>query len=242
MIKEALEYLVGISQKRESLKIGGRDYQAVPAAMKLSQMDPPQPRTLSISTLSGFVDYINLLAEVAGKFIIHVADFDEVYLTTSLEPVYRTREIHLVSKAFTGNFKFSQWFDIEQFIISLMACFEESDSRQSLLAFLGSVQVQDSIVKDDNGVSQRVTVKKGITSLAEATVPNPVSLRPYVTFPEVGQPFMDYVFRLRKNGPADQGKTECALFSTDSQEWKMNCIIRIRDWLKGQLPEVSIIA
>jgi hypothetical protein len=240
MIKEALEYLVGISQKRESLKIGGRDYEAVPGTMALKMMTPPLPEPLYTSTLSGVYDYASTFD--ATEFLIHVSDFNEVSIIGRLDESYKTRETHLVSKAFSGNFKFGLWLDIEQFIISLMACFENSDSRISLLSFLGSIQVQDSVVKDDNGVSQRVTVKKGVTSLVEATVPNPVSLRPYVTFPEVGQPFMDYVFRLRRVGSADSQKMECALFSTDSQEWKMNCIIRIRDWLKGQLPEVSIIA
>ena len=80
----------------------------------------------------------------------------------------------------------------------------------------------------DNGINQTTTVKSGVASLAKATAPNPVTLRPYRTFTEVTQPSSQFVLRINK-------EAELALFEADGGKWKLEAIKNIADYLKTGL-------
>ena len=90
----------------------------------------------------------------------------------------------------------------------------------------------------DNGINQTTTVKSGVASLAKATAPNPVTLRPYRTFTEVVQPSSQFVLRINKDA-------ELALFEADGGKWKLEAIKNIADYLKTGLEDqdnITILA
>lgn len=92
---------------------------------------------------------------------------------------------------------------------------------------------------EDDGITQTVTIKKGVTKSVLATLPNPVTLAPYRTFAEVEQPPSQYVFRLQSgNG----GVPSAALFEVKDTKWQLAAIASVKAWLSGKVGELKIIA
>ena len=120
----------------------------------------------------------------------------------------------------------------------LQSAFVDNKDKSILLKYTGLVQ--DDAVKTigDNGVSQAVTIKTGVASVGQAEVPNPVTLAPYRTFPEIIQPESKFIFRM-KEGPS------AALFEADGGAWRNQAILGIKEYLKEALKDnenVEIIA
>ena len=115
---------------------------------------------------------------------------------------------------------------------------EDEDDRQVVLEFASALKVENGADIVDNGINQTTTVKSGVASLAKATAPNPVTLRPYRTFTEVEQPSSQFVLRINK-------EAELALFEADGGKWKLEAIKNIADYLKAGLEDqdnITILA
>lgn len=239
MIKEAIEHIQNTFQKAELPVIDGRQYLIAPSHVEIGLIKPPYPEALEVSTLTGIVDYLEAIPDNKGAAsYVQIVDFNHVKLIGALDKVYRNREVYLSARPPSSNLSTGRFLDIEQFMVLLMGSFVQTNDLKNLLHFLGSVQREDSVRQDDDGVTQKVTVKRGITSLTEARVPNPITLQPYVTFPEIDQPGIDYVFRLKSD---KEGVSSCALFQSESQKWKIDCILRIKEYLLDKVG-VPIIA
>ena len=224
--------------KTEVIEERGIKYLIRPSCTEKQMLSPIQPATLKISTLSGIVEYLKNFSEDGVELFVYIVSHDNVRLITDLSPHYRTREEHILATVDCAGFRFNRYLPLDEFIIDLMSCFEQDDNTNQLLTFLGSVKTKDELRTDDDGITQKVTVQASITTLAEAKVPNPVSLRQFVTFPEVYQPEQNFVFRMQKK---DQ-QVSCGLFKTDSLHWQMMCINNIRSYLKRELPNIKIIS
>lgn len=122
----------------------------------------------------------------------------------------------------------------------LQSQFKSSEVTASILQVVGNLKDEAVKTYADDGTSQIVTAKVGLTRPPEnVLLPNPVSLRPYRTFPEVEQPTSPFILRMQstKEGP------QVALFEADGGKWKLDAIASIRDYLVNALPEgVTVIA
>ena len=197
---------------------------------------------LHTSTLTSIVDYITSGTDSAGlpansKFVIHVSDYNSVELYKELNSD-KDRD-HLISASFEAScFPYGRFLPVENFIINVQSMFVQDESTKALLEFVGSVKNDSSAEQNDDGVSQRVTVKQGISLAKVAKVPNPVYLRPFRTFAEIEQPQSAFVFRLRKD--ESQGIT-AALFEADGAKWKHDAITEISDYFKAALKDQPVI-
>ena len=95
-------------------------------------------------------------------------------------------------------------------------------------------EVAEGVTLDD-GVTQAVTVKKGIAAVENVTLPNPVTLRPYRTFTEVEQPASQFVFRAAE-GP------EFMLVEADGGAWKHEAMQNIKKFMEFEVPGLAVIA
>ena len=95
----------------------------------------------------------------------------------------------------------------------------------------GNIQAGTTANYDDDGVSQKTTIKSGIANKTDVIVPNPVALRPYRTFAEIEQPESNYVFRIKdsENGPAFK------LVEADGGLWKNATMKKIKEYLEYEL-------
>ena len=107
---------------------------------------------------------------------------------------------------------------------------DETTNKELILKFAGTVEDGTIAQYGDDGVTQKATVKTGISSKSDAIVPNPVYLRPFRTFIEVEQPASNFIFRMdNKCG------VTCALYEADGGAWEMEAMQNIKAYLEDAL-------
>lgn len=202
---------------------------------KMYPMDGCQRATaIEMSTLTGLVDYIKgQIDESTAKMIVQVISPTEVKLISALDGD-RKRETLVDVTAQIPNFSYGRYMDNETFLIALQSKFIPGEDRELLLKFAGTVENGTVSQYNDDGITQKATVKTGIASKGDALVPNPVKLRPFRTFMEVTQPESSFVFRMRQD--RDDG-VECAIFEADGGAWKNVAMHNIKEYLQCELEE-----
>ena len=224
-LKEALEFVVGL-RKPEIFDIDGNKY----SDKELCRVKHnPKAAAIVMTTLSSFIDYVKSNVDVieTEKMIVHVVSPTKVLMYSCLDED-RTRENLVEVRAQIPDFDYGQYMDHENFLIALQSKFLKNEDRDLLLKFAGTVRSGSVAEYGDDGVSQKATVKSGVSSVTDAVVPNPVSLAPYRTFIEVAQPESSFVFRMREY---DSRGVQCAIFEADGGAWKNCAMERIRDYL-----------
>lgn len=232
MSKEALEYLVNEGfEKNPIVELSNGTYSVV----SLERVCDPVANSLVVSTLTGLVDYIKTNTDtLSGKLLIQVESPTQVNLFSPLN-ADRTREGYITAQAvLPDNIYFGRYLDTERFNIMLQSSFVSNDDREIILKYTGLVQDEAVKTYGDDGVSQQVTVKTGVASVGNAVVPNPVTLAPYRTFPEIEQPESKFIFRMQnKQGP------EAALYEADGKAWRNKAIRDIKEYLEKALEDLK---
>lgn len=229
MIKEAIDRILGLSIPNK-IEYDNRVY--VDKQMTaLPKYRLPEP--LGIHTLSAIVDYIKESTDISthsnARYVIHVEDYDKVKLYTELNGDME-RECLLSAGVSNCKYPFERFIDLESFIINLQANFVDTINLRNLISLAGNITSDTGVTQADDGITQRVTAKTGITIVGKVDVPNPIILAPYRTFTEIEQPESAFVFRLRKNGDS----VNAALFEADGAAWKRNTIQIVSKWLSEQ--------
>ncbi len=234
--REALEFLISEGEMKNPIVETAK---GIYSKTSLSRLSLPKAVALTVSTLTGLVDYIkNNIDGLEGQLLIQVKSPSEVALYSPLN-LDREREKFLSAEAILpNNIYYNRFLDTETFNIMLQSSFVDNKDKDTLLKYTGLIT--DDTVKSfgDDGVSQQVTVKTGVASVGQAVVPNPVTLAPYRTFPEIIQPESKFIFRM-KEGPS------AALFEADGGAWRNTAILGIKEYLKEALKEhenIQIIA
>lgn len=239
MIKEALQYIVGLGKAEEHM-INGACYSDKP----LHRIDTYYPKAdaIEMHTLTSLVDYIKSeVDEMPPRMIVEVKSPTEVELYSKLDP-NRDRESLVVASARVPAFEFDRFVEHEKFCINLQSKFIPSDDRELILKFAGTVEAGSVSEYGDDGVTQKATIKTGLASKGDAIVPNPVCLRPYRTFLEVEQPESAFVFRMKQDS---YGSVMCAIFEADGGAWKMDATQAIKEYLQRELdgmPQFTVIS
>ena len=228
MIKEALEYIVGLKTPVIT-EIDGNTYSDKPLN-RISYV--PNAKTIGMKTLTSLVEYIKAnIDSMSEKMIVHVISPTEVHLYSSLD-ADRKREYLVEVNAELPDFRFGSFIDHENFVIALQSKFVPNEDRDLVLKFAGTVEDGTVAEYGDDGVTQKATIKTGVASKADAVVPNPVNLIPYRTFLEVQQPASDFIFRMKSSCGV-----QCAIFEADGGAWKNEAMSRIKNYLALELSE-----
>lgn len=227
-LKELVQYVNELAQPNFE-DYGGIHY----SDKKMYPMDfCLRANAIRMSTLTGLVDYIKAeIDDSTEKMIVQVVSPTEVELISALDDD-RKRETLVSIAAMIPHFKYGQYMSSEEFIIALQSKFIGNDDRDLLLKFAGTVKNESIAQYGDDGVSQKATIKTGISTVGDAVVPNPVKLRPFRTFIEVEQPESAFVFRMRQN---DFGGVESAIFEADGGAWKNVAMKNIKEYLQFEL-------
>ena len=224
--KEALEYLINLGEKKEPII---ELDQGTFSRVNLNRVTEPVASKLTVSTLTGLVDYIKTnVDQLEGKLLIQVKSPEEVALYSPLNADREREKYVSVEAILPNNVVYDRFLDTERFNIMLQSAFVNNKDKDALLKYTGLIT--DDTVKSfgDDGVSQQVTVKTGVASVSQAVVPNPVTLAPYRTFPEIEQPESKFIFRM-KEGPS------AALFEADGGSWRNKAILGIKEYLQKEL-------
>jgi hypothetical protein len=232
MIKEGTEKILSLGGYQAE-EINERTYSNGPSG--IVPLLPPKPETLKINTLTGIKDYGPSIGEM-----IHVVDHKTVnVIGITYVDGWMTRNNYLTAIHESPVFNFGQYYNVEMFIIALQSLFVQDDTTALILKLVGNIKDEGVSNFCDDGITQQITAKTGISLVSKVPVPNPVTLRPYRTFMEIEQPASTFVFRIKGN--KDEAPY-CALFEADGRMWCLNAIKKIKDWLEYEIPGVKIIA
>jgi hypothetical protein len=245
MIKEAIEKIIDLASIQHESFIGDGDVYVKRGqnVQRLKQPDQHIPEELTFTTLTGLVDYIetNPDALEMSKLILHVAAADRVALVGPLQPsndnirfCYATASVTSANTAF----QFGYWYQLEDFIIRLQADFARpegiDDDADAIIELLGKVANENIQTNTDDGFSQTIQVRSGLTTNSTVKVENPVRVHPWRTFREVEQPEVLSVLRFKKSG-RDNDLPVAALFEAGGGSWQLEAIKRVRAYLLEEL-------
>lgn len=228
--KEALDYLVQLGYEKDVLV---ETEQGLFSKVPLNRVKYPLVETLEVSTLTSIVDFLKAnIDEYPGKWLIQVVSPEMVRVLTPINSDNYRNEIIRASAILPNNIIYDRFIDTERFNIMMQIGFVDNEHKKLLLKFTGLIK--DEAVKSvgDDGVSQGVTIKTGVASVADAKVPNPVVLAPYRTFPEIEQPESKFIFRM-KTGPM------AAIFESDGGAWKNEAMRSIKKYLEEHLRQLG---
>lgn len=231
MTRDALQYVVGL-KTAEVLDINGGKY----VDKNVHRVDKElRASAIQMNTLTSLVDYLKAgVDSMADKMLVQVVSPMKVRVLSMLD-ADRKREELVDVEAMIPDFEYGRYMGNERFIIALQSKFIANDDRALLLQFAGTVKDESIAQYGDDGVTQKATIKTGITSVGDAVVPNPVKLRPFRTFVEVTQPESAFVFRMRET---DGRGVECAVFEADGGAWKNAAMKSIKEYLQHELAEL----
>ena len=230
LTREFLEKVEEMVQP-QTLTKGIRTFVDKPMHMLVDEIAADTP--LHTNSLSSVADYIKSNADFDalasdGRKIIHVEDEKTVWLYTEMNS-FKKRSALLLASAWVSSFPFGQWLSLENFIISVQANFVTDEHRDELLSFVATVKQDTGVEQQDDGVTQKVTTRSGVSLSRTSKVPNPITLRPFRTFSEVEQPESAFVFRIK----AEEGcGVKAALFAADGDAWRHDAILKIRDYFQ----------
>ena len=228
MIKKALEYLVSLKGNR-TYEINGETY----SDQDLVRIDPIVYRPNSIR-VSGLDSLIQLVKKEAHRFekllpiYVRVMDEHNVEVFTSYDHEMKRSWLYTARCEVPG---FSDGFrNQEVAIIQLRSKFMENEGTAYLLDLLSRISKENGVTTNDNGVSQEVVARAGVSLKTSVAIKPRVVLKPYRTFQEVDQPASEFLFRLDEKG-------DVGLFEADGGMWKLKAKENIQAHLASGLQD-----
>lgn len=238
MLKEFVEKIVSLAPIGR-MQIHGREYADRPVVLV---MPPVEINALGLMTLTGLVDAVRAGLDdlVGSQWMVDVQSHQSVRIVARRTDLYGRRETLVYVTCANGEvFPFGHFLPREEFVIALQSRFVQDEGSLLVLKTASALQVSMVALAEDDGISQRTTVKQGVALKQDVTVKGRVVLRPYRTFREVEQPASEFVFRLRSiNGQVP----ECALFEADGGKWRLDAVLTIKAWLEAQQLNIPVVA
>ena len=239
MIAEAIEKILEIG-KINTHKVGDLTY----AKEDLHLVKPPQPITVECSTLQGLVDLYEGadITKTDEAVYCHVLNPTTVEIASQSFDGFGRRQVwaRAIYPKTVKQFPFNQFLDTEAFIIGASCGFQRVRIEQGdgfahdldyVLKMAGNVTAGATRSDVDDGVTQTVQVRAGVTLKAESELRPVVNLAPYRTFAEIDQVISQFVFRAR----GDERAIQLALFEADGGRWALNAVSAIGAWLEEKL-------
>lgn len=221
MLKEFAQYIVGLGEATPRL-VTSEQTETTFFDKPVYRPDPPRPvpqaAPRQVATLRSFARYLehNVDRLALADHLVHVVAPGKVELVSRLEDLHRRRETVLVAAYESGvDAYLDRWVDLESMVIGLMALFGPDGDRAAVLDILKSLTKEKAEIREDNGLSQRVTVQAGVAMRSAITTPNPVTLFPFSVFPEAALVPRLFVLRIK-----DQDGISVLLRPADGNAWE----------------------
>lgn len=124
-------------------------------------------------------------------------------------------------------------WSFDEAMIKLRSMFQrapegEKNDVDYILDLLSHMSFDQSVKSDDNGITQTVQVRKGVSFVENKAVRPIVTLAPYRTFQEVEQPESEFVFRVYDD-------RSISLTAADGGMWKLAARDAVKHYLETAL-------
>lgn len=230
MLKEFAAFLVGLGEDKTIVtkEINGETYAKGNIARIAPHVD--RPDKITVNGLDSIAKLVRNELDLAENrpIYIRVCGPRSVEVFTTLDS-YMERDYLYDAVCDAPDIK-GGWMTQEEAIIKLRSSFISNEGTDYLLDLLSRICKEDNVSSDDNGVSQTVTARQGISLKHFEPVRSRISLRPYRTFTEVEQPESEFILRLD-----DEGRV--GLIEADGGAWCMKAKDNIAAYFVEALSE-----
>lgn len=247
MIKEAIDRVIALAVPNISTH-DDLEY----SDKSLHLIAPPTNDAIHVNTLEGLVDLLDSKFDGLDEknVLVHVLNPTTVQIVSSASDKFGRRQLWAEAKypPEIKTFQFGGFMGIENFIIGVQAGFQRvkietasgefTPDLDYVIKMASKITNEQVSTNDDDGISQKVAVRAGITLKESETIKPRVSLAPYRTFAEIDQVVSEFVFRARNQG----GEIQLALYEADGGRWRTNAMNAIADWLDGKVGGAVIIS
>jgi hypothetical protein len=237
----AVQKIAELEDRGKTIEVNGRTFARVAFNPVIYV---PRPDALSGKTLTGLVDYIKANREGVdfASCMLHVVDHTKVELVDSYEgdDAARTRYYQAKLDENLPVFRFDEFMPVEDFIIKIRALFQPGTDLDDVVAIVSRVVAQDEISAKDDGLSQTVQVKRGVSGAltSEVMTKGVYELRPYRTFREIEQPAARFILRLK----GGDGVPRVALFDAEGGSWRYTAMQSVKSFLDSKDLEIPVFA
>lgn len=227
MLAEMIDKIVGL-KKTQTFEIGGQTYTDGDLTRIAPHVD--RPRDIRVNGLDSICKLVRTeLDKINTTVFVQVKSFNTVeVITTYLSDFSRNTLYEAVADV--PGFR-SGWRDREDALIELRSLFIPGEGTAYLLDLLSKMTDENSVSTQDNGVTQTVEASSGIALKAKVEVKPRVSLCPYRTFLEVGQPESEFLLRV-------DPQRGIGLFEADGGVWKLEAKQNIAGYFECQLADL----
>lgn len=199
----------------------------------------PQPTFLGVATLESLIAYLQSDIDHLNleRHVLHVASATRVQLLGPIEGYHKQRATLAVANfASQMGDLLDRDLSLERANIALQSLFVDTVACRELRDVLSSVTGNDTVVRSDDGTSQSVEVKVGVSLKDRKAIPNPVDLAPFRSFPECEPVSSPFIVRTGKAG--DQ--VTVRLIPADGNAWELEARRRIAQHLGESLKEKNL--
>ena len=210
MLKEFAQYLVSLKDNK-TYEINGETY----SDSALHRIAPyvPHPDKLNVTGLDSIVKLVKAeMKKVTLPIFIRVDGPTAVTVLTALDGDMK-RDVLFHAECDVPSFK-EGFRGYESAIIEIRSKFIPTEDVDYLLDLLSRINKENGVTTSDNGVSQTVEARTGVSLKQMVNVRPRVTLAPYRTFLEVEQPASEFLLRLDDDG-------DVGLFEADGGMWKL---------------------
>lgn len=228
MLKEFAQYLVGLKDNN-TYEIHGEVY----SDNKLVRVPPYVPRPEKI-TVNGLDSIVQLIREegcgCCPKLFVQVVSPRVVEVYSALDD---DMERNCLYRAVCDAPEFKAgWRGYNSAIIELRSMFRQNEGTEYLLDLLSRITKENGVTTMDNGVTQQVEARSGISLKTMENIKPRVLLAPFRTFSEVEQPESEFLTRLDDDG-------NIGFFEADGGVWRLSAKERIAEFIAGNLTNVE---
>ena len=230
---DVIKHLQNLKPEIVLHEIEGRTYETYKNVddISLSAIMAPLKETIVIASLQGFMDYcLDVMKDTTG-LAIKFNSYRNVSLIVKEHDKWGRQQVLATCDASSYTARIDNIEDLysDEFILQLLTKFKATPMRDTLLAVASSVKKTNESKAEDDGVTQSTTVGSGVKTKVE--VKNPVVLKPCITFPELDQPEVPFVFRIsnRREEPL------LNLFTGHDGKWKIEALNKAVTFLKSSI-------
>jgi hypothetical protein len=226
---DAIERIERLVQDKQVIEHNGEKF--VPINYKVLRNVDRTP-CVNLNTLKSLVDFVNENKQgldLHGAIAVINGDLS-VYVVSRPSLIDAERAPIVSAKNVPQAFEFDKFIPAELFNILIQTRFVYNEEAQYLFSITSRLNIDEGVELADDGTTQRVTIKKGMSaaSMIGVQMPARIALGPYRIFPECPQPVSDFLIRFK--GSKEEG-AYVGLWETDGGMWKVQAKKLITDKL-----------
>lgn len=221
-----------------AIRVGEQIY----TTLDLKLIEPPLPRVpdaIKVASLQAVVDFC-LGNPSEDDFLL--IDTNSVQVFGPPAERSQVRPVRLQANS-NGTWKpgnLDRWLPQVEFLLWAQQSFAQMGDLVEVLTLASNIKTEKIAEANANSFEQQVVVRRGGGNVL-ATLKPVYILHPYRSFPEI--PPLPMTFAFRKQDSDDASKPpSLGLFNADSGQWNVAMRAAIKEWLREQLPDITILA